>query len=313
MELFGLDINPVPDGAVVGEVMTSDGVRLRYANWPATTRRVRGTVCLFQGRAECIEKYFEVVVDLRKRGFSVATFDWRGQGGSQRPLRNARKGHVDSFDEYDRDFDAFVQQVALPDCPPPHFALAHSTGALMCLRAARVGRTRFDRMVLASPLIGLGAKRPSQGTIRAVTAIFTALGLGEFDLPGSKSRTTSRETFDGNPLTGDEARFARGIAIKQQLPQLTIGEPTYGWLYAACKAMKEAGEPDFAPAINVPILAIAGMRDTVISITAIEALAGELRAGALSMLPGARHELLMERDALRNQLWAAFDAFVPGT
>ena len=39
------------------------------------------------------------------------------------------KGHVDSFEEYDRDLDAFMQHVALPDCPAPHFALAHSTGA----------------------------------------------------------------------------------------------------------------------------------------------------------------------------------------
>ena len=57
----------------------------------------RGTVAILGGRGEFIEKYFEVAEDLLSRGLAVATMDWRGQGGSERPLRNARKGHVDDF------------------------------------------------------------------------------------------------------------------------------------------------------------------------------------------------------------------------
>ena len=50
----------------------------------------------------------------------------------------------------------------------------------------------------------------------------------------------------------------------------------------------------------------------MVSPRAIEALAGELRSGALVDIAGARHEIMMERDSLREQFWAAFDAFVPG-
>src|SRR5690606_36637332 len=91
MDLYGIDSNPVPEGAVVGEIATSDGVRLRTAIWRGTARRSLCTVCIFQGRAESIERYFETVSDLRRRGFTVASFDWRGQGGSERRLRNPRK------------------------------------------------------------------------------------------------------------------------------------------------------------------------------------------------------------------------------
>ena len=52
---------------------------------------------MFPGRAEFIEKYFEVVRDARARGFAVAMLDWRGQGLSERALPNARKGHVHDF------------------------------------------------------------------------------------------------------------------------------------------------------------------------------------------------------------------------
>ncbi len=313
MELYGIDSNPIPDGAVVGEIMASDGIRLRYARWKPTARRTRGTVCLFEGRAEAIEKYYEVIENLRRRGFAVATFDWRGQGSSERRLRNPAKGHIDSFEEYDRDFDAFTQQVALPDCPPPHFALAHSTGGLICLRAVREGRMRFTRMVLSSPLLGLAAKRPPQRVVYATAAMITAIGLGEFDLPQSRSRAIVRTHFENNPLTSDPERFARTVETFKQNQKLGSGAPTWGWLYAACKAMAEASEPDFAPLIGVPVLALVGMQDPIVSVGAIEAFVGDLRAGALTIVPGGRHELMMERDGLREQFWAAFDAFVPGS
>ncbi len=313
MDLYGIDSNPVPEGAVVGEIATSDGVRLRTAIWRGTARRSLGTVCIFQGRAESLERYFETVSDLRRRGFTVASFDWRGQGGSERRLRNPRKGHVDSFGEYDRDLDAFMQQLALPDCPPPHFALAHSTGGLVCLRAVHDGRARFARMVLDGPLLGLGPRRPSQGFAGGVAALFTAIGLGELEVPGRYAVTIEHMKFEGNPLTSDAARFERNRQIAIQLPQVSVGVPTYGWLYAATGAMAAAADESFPTRITTPTLFVAGSLDKVVSVPAVERFAGELRTASFVLLPGARHEVLMERDRLREQYWAAFDAFVPGS
>ncbi len=313
MELYEIDGNPVPPGAIVGSTLTSDGVRLRHARWRATTRKTLGTVCLLQGRGENIEKYFETIDALRSRGFVVATFDWRGQGGSERRLRNPMKGHVDSFEEYDRDLEAFMQHVALPDCPPPHFALAHSTGALVCLRTTRDGRVRFSRLVLVSPLIGLGQTRPSQPNAFRIAAFMTAIGFGEMIVPGSQSLTIDKVPFEGNWLTGDAARYQRSVDLFTKLPQVAVGAPTFGWLYAACRAMNEAGEPDFGPAVRVPALVISGALDKLVSMTAAEGMAAMLRAGGQVVIPGANHEIMMERDAIRAQFWAAFEAFVPGS
>ncbi len=313
MELYEIDGNPVPSGATVGSTLTSDGVRLRHARWKATTRKSLGTVCLLHGRGEQIEKYFETIGDLRSRGFTVATFDWRGQGGSERRLRNRMKGHVDSFEEYDRDLEAFMQHVALPDCPPPHFALAHSTGALVCLRTTRNGRVRFSRLVLVSPLIGLGETRPSQPNAFRIAAFMTAIGLGELTVPGSQAVSIDKVPFDGNWLTGDAARYQRTVDLFTKLPQVAVGAPTFGWLYAACRAMNEAHEPDFGPSVRVPALVISGALDRLVSLTAAESMAAALRAGGQVVIPGARHEIMMERDAVRAQFWAAFEAFVPGS
>src|SRR5579871_3802211 len=99
MKLVSIPANPVPEGAVTGMLKTSDGVSIRFARWPPPPGR-KGTVCIFQGRTEFIEKYFEVVRELNSRGFAVATLDWRGQGLSERELRDPRKGHVTNFSKY---------------------------------------------------------------------------------------------------------------------------------------------------------------------------------------------------------------------
>ena len=313
MDLFGIEGNPIPDGAALATVTAVDGVRLRSARWRATARRGRGTVILLQGRGEAIEKYFETIGDLRQRGFAVATFDWRGQGGSDRHLRNPMKGHVDSFAEYDRDLEAFTQQVVLPDCPPPYFALAHSTGGLMALRAAADGRARFGRMVLSAPLVGVGPTRPSEPVATRLAAVLTAIGLGELNAPGQAAQAMARLAFDGNPLTGDAARFVRNQMLAAKLPQVFVGAPTIGWVYAAYRACREAQSPAFAPSLKVPALIVIGALDTVVSIRAVERLASEMRAGGHIVLAGARHELLQERNAVREQFFAAFDAFIPGS
>ena len=132
MQLISIPANPVPDGASVGTVKTSDGVILRFARWEPPPGR-KGTLCVFPGRTEFIEKYFEVVRDARARGFAVAILDWCGQGLSERALPNGRKGHVYDFSEYHRDLEAFVKEVVLPDCPPPLFAIGHSMGGSVML------------------------------------------------------------------------------------------------------------------------------------------------------------------------------------
>jgi lysophospholipase len=168
---------------VTGTLKTPDGVTLRFARWAPPAGR-KGTVCLFTGRAEFIEKYFETVRDLRSRGFAVAMIDWRGQGLSERALSNPLRGYVRTFDDYSVDLATFVQDVVLPDCPPPVFALAHSMGASILLRAAHEGHRWFDRMVLLAPMIGLpGSVRRSLPTRLTVKAM-RLLGLGGAYVPG---------------------------------------------------------------------------------------------------------------------------------
>jgi lysophospholipase len=311
MDLISIPANPVPEDVVTRTVTTPDGVELRFARWAPPPGR-KGTVCLFQGRAEFIEKYFETIRDLRARGFAVATLDWRGQGLSQRSLRNSRKGYVRSFDEYAIDLDTFINEVVLPDCPPPHFALAHSMGATILLRAAHHGNRTFDRTVLLAPMIALPGLRRTRST-RVVVRAMRLAGLGMSFVPGGDSAVMMQRPFIGNLLTSDPVRYARNVAVLEAKPELAIGWPTVAWADAAFRAMSEFASPGYALKVRQPMLIVAAGQDQIVSTPAIDEFSVRLRAGSHLIVPGARHELLMEQDRYRGQALAAFDAFVPGT
>ncbi|MEH2553968.1 lysophospholipase [Bradyrhizobium algeriense] len=310
MTLLSIPANPVPKGAFAGTIETPDGAMLRFARWAALASG-RGTVCVFTGRGEYIEKYFETVRDLRKRGYAVAVIDWRGQGHSSRRLRNPLKGHVRNFSDYEIDVAAFVKQVVLPDCPPPYFALAHSMGGAVMLRVAHAGIEMFERLVLCAPMIDLPRLRTSL-PMRGLMRMLRAGGMGERFIPGGSIDLIKSTAFPGNPLTSDPRRYARNASILEADPTLGIASPTVAWLDAAFAAMAEFRSREFAGRVHQPVLMLAAGDDTIVSTSAIAAFARHLPAGSHRVIAGAKHEILQEDDRHREQLWAAFDVFMPG-
>jgi lysophospholipase len=311
MKLVSIPANPVPDHVVTGAITTPDGISLRFARFDPPPGR-KGTVVLLQGRAEYIEKYFETVRDLRARGFAVATFDWRGQGLSDRALTDRTKGHVRNFSEYATDLEAIMQQVVLPDCPPPIFALAHSMGAAIAIRACHDGSRWFERLVCSAPMIALPTGRLTR-MAGPLARFMRLLGRGGRVVPTGHGSAIGPDDFIGNVLTSDPVRYARNMAVLEEAPELGIGAPTIAWADAALRLMKRFAEPSYAAAIRQPILLVAAGRDEVVSTSAIENFGINLLAGRHLILAGSRHEILQEQDHYRSQFWAAFDAFVPGT
>lgn len=313
MDLVGIARNPVPSGAVPGQFVARDGTMIRYALWPRTANKRLGTVCLFGGRGEFIEKYFETISDLRRRGFAVATMDWRGQGGSGRLLKNPHKGHVDNFRDYDRDLGQFMSEIVLPDCPAPFYGMAHSMGGHILLRSARTKVCWFDRIIVTGPMIDIYRELTKKPLLRLLIEIFGLLGLGDLYVPGGKKTPSEFLPFDGNEVTSDPLRYERVREVLRTAPQLGIGSPTLAWLQAAARSIMTLNGFRFAASVRVPLLIVTGANETVVSMRAMEQFAAQVKVCKMLVIAGAKHEILQERDALRDQFWAAFDAYVPGS
>ena len=307
--LFDTLRNPVPGSPVVGSFEGYRGIRLRYAVFRAEQSVAKGTVVLLHGRNESIEKYFETIRELNARGLWVATFDYRGQGGSDRILKNCRTGHVDRFSHYIRDLELFLEHIVLPDTRLPFFLLAHSTGGLIALSAAPRLANRIDRMVLTAPFVGLGKQPISPRRLYWLTTLMSITGFGRRAL----LKDGPEPPFEGNPLTSDVDRFRRNRGIIESHPELAVGPPSARWIFECLKAIRRVSEPRHLYSIAIPTVMISPTRDDVVSYDAQERMSQYFRACQFVPVAGSRHEILHEANLYRLQAMAAINAFLPGS
>jgi lysophospholipase len=157
---------------------------------------------------------------------------------------------------------------------------------------------------------------PGRATSFAVRALLRTMRLaaqGGRYVPGGSDILGGTEPFLDNPVTSDPVRYARNAAILDEDPTLGIASPTVAWADTAFRAMHTFRATDYPSQIRQPILMLAASNDSVVSTSAIEEFAYHLRAGSHLVIAGSKHEILQEQDRYREQFWAAFDAFVPGT
>ncbi len=158
-------------------------------------------------------------------------------------------------------------------------------------------------------LSGTGGTKISDDNVRRIASIFCRVGLGRIYASGG--RRLSSRPFAGNPLTSDPARFMRNMEMARLHPDLALGGPTAQWLYNALDTARRVNRPDFHEGPRMPVLIVAAGADRVVSTPVIERFVARTRNVSLVTITGARHEMLQETDFYREQLWAAFDAFIP--
>jgi lysophospholipase len=303
--LFSSPGNPVPEDHKAGYFTGCDGRQIRYAIFRSTGQNAKGTIVLLQGRNECIEKYFETIQNFTDAGFWVATFDWRGQGGSERILRNTKRGFVRFFRHFEDDLKIFIEQVVLPDTRFPFYAIAHSMGGLILLSASPNIANRIDRIVLLAPFIGTHLSGFKLFLTKFLLGFLNAFGFGSF--PILRRRQSAEKRL--NVLTSDEDRFVRNDKIFQSYPEFETGVPSIRWLHLMFNAMRRVNKQQHLERITIPTIIIAGSHDGIVPIDAIEDLSTKFRAGQLIPFDGARHELMSEVDIYREPTIAATIAF----
>lgn len=301
-----------PENGQAVWLRTADGVRIRAAVWPGGGR---GTAVIFQGRTEFIEKYAEPIARFSADGFTVAAVDWRGQGLSDRPLPDPRKGHVGDFAEYQRDVDAFLAHLAAVEAPKPWVLVGHSMGGAISARMLMrqdpalggdlAGAAPFVAAVLSAPMLALHGRFGSGLVPRALSGAALLFGLRRAYAPGCDRRNAADLGFQDNVLTTDEARFGWHARLTHAHGEtLALGGPTWGWLNAALAEIAA-----LRPA-STPVLIAIGDADTVVSLPATQRYAAEAPNARRLVLSGARHEPFLETDAIQDRLWTEIASFL---
>ncbi len=304
---FYADVADAPPGAEAHWLTTSDGIRLRAVTWATGDR---GTAVIFPGRTEFAEKYGRVAGRLADRGLSVVVIDWRGQGLSDRPPSNPMRGHVDDFREYQRDVAALLTLVDSLGLPGPRLMVAHSMGGCIGFRTL-LERADFSGAIFSAPMWHLQMRAATREITARFTQVAYMIGLGMRRMPGTRERPTALAVdFDTNALTTDRDTFAWCVSQIATHPELALGGPSMQWTRAA---LEEMARLYIAPLPNVPVLALLGSEESVVSASVIRTQVGQMAQGSILDLPGARHEIFMERPEVLDQVWARIDSFLDPT
>ena len=298
----------LPEGGTVGYLDAGGEEKIRYAFWDR--EEAKATILLLTGFNECIEKYYEVVADLLGRGYAVFTMDWRSQGLSTRPLSNRHKIYVETFDQYLSDLHHYAKTVVRPNALGPLFILAHSMGGHIALRYIHDHPQPFSGAFLCAPMVDIRLGFAKKYIGKLLITIATAFGFSGRYVIGARDYSPKKNRFEKNILTTDPVRFAAWHAAVADNPDLAMGGPTYGWAAAAQQSIQTLGAPEFPEAIRIPVFIAGAGADRLVSTPAQRRLAARIPGAKFHDITGARHEILMERDTFRNQLFDSFDSFV---
>lgn len=291
------DIADGPDHGEAFWLTTSDGVRLRSGVWG---KGQKGTVLLFPGRTEYVEKYGRAAADLAARGYATLVIDWRGQGLADRSLANRDVGHVEDFLHYQLDVDANLALAGSLGLPEPYYLMAHSMGGCIGLRAL-VNGLPVKAASFSAPMWGISIAAWMRPVAQIISQMSGWVGLSHRFAPGTSDTSYVAEAdFGGNVLTTDPEMWRYMKHQITQRPELALAGPSLGWLR---EALSECHALSLAPSPSVPAITALGTAEKVVDPGPIHLRMARWRGGRLDMYQGAEHEVLMETPAHRDRFF----------
>ncbi len=297
------DVADGPPGGRALWIAAADGLRLRAGHWPAAMASGRGTVLLFTGRTEYIEKYGPTAAAFAHQGLHTLTVDWRGQGLSARMTDDRLSGHVARFVDYQLDVAAMIALAEEMDLPRPWFLLAHSMGGAIGLRALMDGLP-VERAAFSAPMWGIGISPTLRPVAWSVAWAAEHLGADHLYAPGTaKSAYPEATAFDANLLTADRERYDWMARQTRLHPDLALGGPSLRWLGEALRDCRDLAP---RPSPDIPTLTILGSEEKIVDPAAVQARMTTWPGGALKIAEGGRHEVLMEVPALRETAYGHY-------
>ena len=285
-----------------------DGINIRLCCWinDSEGKSSRGTILLQQGYNEFIEKYFEVIGEFLKRGFSVISFDWRGQGMSEKMLENKNKAFIQDFSLHDSDLENIMKDIIEPLFPRPYIGVGHSMGGCLMLSALYKHPDFFDKAILSAPMLGF----KNEILLMPVIAILSLFSKNDSYLLVSKPNMGKETPFEDNDVTTDKFRYERTQRLVRKSPNLRLWGVTISWAKAAKNRLKSMRAKNWAEKIKTKVLIINNLNDQVVDPDKINIMSKRLSESSIIEFNSTKHEIFMEKDIYRRELWKGIDNYL---
>lgn len=301
---FFEDIARGPTGGAAHWLTTADGLRIRVGHW--TGSDAKGTILLFPGRTEYIEKYGPAAVDFLARGYATVAIDWRGQGISDRTSDTYAMGDVAHFTDYQHDVNAALDHARALKLPEPFYLVAHSMGGCIGLRALHNGLP-VKAVVFSAPMWGIVLNPVMRPIAWLASELSRKIGMNQTLAPGQVSESyVTREDHSENALTSDQAMFEFMQMQLREEPKLSLGGASLRWLNESLHEMRTLSK---MPSPDIPCCTFLGSDESIVDPARIHNRMADWTGGALHFIDGAQHEVMLETPEIRARVFDTTTAF----
>lgn len=298
----------LPADAALDEWRAPDGFAVRRLVW-APEGASRGALLFAGGRGDFIEKYLEAYAYWRARGWTVTTFDWRGQGRSRGDIR---LGNYVTFAGLIDDLAALIADWRTASPAGPHVAVGHSMGGHLLLRTLVDKAPALDAAVLVAPMIRVNSYPMPAWLAPQIAEAMCLTGWRDETVWKLNPEHSKLGGVRNRNLTSSAERYADELFWWDDEPEINIGPPSWGWLRAAYRSAAKTFTRAKLSKVTLPILFVATGHDRLVSDDAIRDAAAELPNSRIEWVNEAAHEILREADPIRLDALGRIDAFLAG-
>lgn len=276
-----------------GSFSAFDGVNIYYEYFLA--EGAKANIVIVHGLKEYTKKFYEIVYYFLNQGYNVFIYDQRCHGLSDRLTPHRERIHVDSFWDYVKDLDQFIEQVVLPAQQLPVYLYGHSMGGAVCVMYMEKHPQRAAKAVLSAPLFA-PVVDGVPGWIALSGVIFCKL------FKGAKGRFFLASEFDPNvrhdqTYCSSPARFYYHHQQRLEKEDYRCGTVSYSWAQQSLLVRRKVMGKRRIKRLKAPILLISAEQDRTVQTRYHKVFASKHSNCRMELLREEKHPLLDCKDA----------------
>lgn len=272
----------------------------------------KGAIVIAVGRSESSIAYYDTAMELIDRGYSpLFVLDHRGQGFSERLLKDTEKSHVEDFNHYAQDFSFFIKEIVLKEVGEDNlFVLAHSMGAAVVANSLLNDKKKIDAIVYSAPMFKINLPDGELNTLTQLNYVCNLfvdwMGFCNQYVPGGTGYKPD-VPFEMNRLTSDPIRYRLIYKYYELWPETQVGSATMRWLRESILAtQKIRGNSN---RLDYPTLILQAGADSIVNNEGQDEYCTFSLLCQVMRFPTSKHSILSESSHIRELAFDTLDDF----
>lgn len=266
-----------------------DGKKMYYEYFSA--EKAKASIVIVHGLSEFSKKFHEAAYYFLNQGYNVFIYDQRGHGLSFRMTEQIDLIHVDSFYDYAKDLDAFIENVVMPTNPGTLYIYSHSMGGAVTTLYLAKNHSRVKKALLSAPLFDPVVTHGVSDRVAKMGVFMAKLFCG-----GKKKFFGSKEFNPEVKYNGEadasKARFDYNMDLRRNNPCYQSTPMSLSWTYGSLTICSKLLNKKITEGIKTPMLILSAENDSVVKIEPQFEFASKCDMCEIVTIKNASHAML---------------------